>query len=235
MNAATSLMNRGLIAHSTDTVATTAVTIAGIAATNENKATKRLCSRAPARAAFRAALSLANSIPIRTINVTTTNPSPSRRIATTFAVGRIDVKPANTRKVAIARTKAAPTATRPNLPVGPLSSSRVVRPALDLVVVAVKTPATCPPPEWSNDDRCNVATMLHNYAILAAAAALAKVWHAAEVEVPNSLAQRVTVETQNFCGFDLVSSGEGQRRGDQRRFKIVQHPMIKPDWRDSCA
>jgi hypothetical protein len=233
MNAATSLMNRGLIAHSTDTVATTAVTIAGIAATNENKATKRLCSRAPARAAFRAALSLANSIPIRTINVTTTNPSPSRRIATTFAVGRIDVKPANTRKVAIARTKAAPTAIRPNLPVGPLSSSRVVRLAPDLVVVAVKTPATCPLPDWSNDDRCNVATMLPNYAILAAA--LAKVWHAPEVEVPNSLAQRVTVETQDFCGFDLVSSGERQRCGDQRRFKIVQHAMVKPDWRDSGA
>src|SRR5271166_342636 len=138
MNAATSLMNRGLIAHSTDTVATTAVTIAGIAATNENNATKRLCSRAPARAALRAALSLANSIPIRTIKVTTTSPSPNRRIATTFAVGRIEVKPANTRKVAIARTKAALTAMRPNRPVGPLSSSGVVRLASDLAVVFVK-------------------------------------------------------------------------------------------------
>ena len=47
MKAATSLMKWGLIAHSTETVATTAVTIAGIAATSENSATKRLCSRAP--------------------------------------------------------------------------------------------------------------------------------------------------------------------------------------------
>ena len=43
----------GLIAHSTETVATMAVMIAGMAATSENRATNRLCSRAPARAARR--------------------------------------------------------------------------------------------------------------------------------------------------------------------------------------
>ena len=55
-------MKRGLIAHSTETVATTAVTIAGIAATRENSATNRLCRRAPARAAFLAALRRASSM-----------------------------------------------------------------------------------------------------------------------------------------------------------------------------
>ena len=43
-------MKAGLIARSTETVATTAVTSAGIAATSENSATTRLCSLAPARA-----------------------------------------------------------------------------------------------------------------------------------------------------------------------------------------
>ena len=58
-------MKRGLIAHSTETVATTAVTIAGIAATSENRVTNRLCSRAPARAALLADLSRASSIAMR--------------------------------------------------------------------------------------------------------------------------------------------------------------------------
>ena len=76
-------MKRGLIAHSTETVATTAVTIAGIAATSENSATNRLCRRAPARAAFRADLSRTSSMPMRTIRMMTTRPSPIRRVETT--------------------------------------------------------------------------------------------------------------------------------------------------------
>ena len=115
-------MNRGLMAHSTETVATTAVTMAGIAATSENRTTKRLCNRAPARAARRAALSRASSIEMRMIRMTTTKPSPRSSVATTFAVGMIGVKPAKTRKVARARTKAAPTTITPNRPVGRLSS-----------------------------------------------------------------------------------------------------------------
>ncbi len=79
MKAATSLMNRGLIAHSTETVATTAVMMAGMAATSENRATNRLCSRAPARAARRAALRRASSIEIRMMRMTTTKPSPDQQ------------------------------------------------------------------------------------------------------------------------------------------------------------
>ena len=51
MKAATLRMKAGLIAHSTETVAMTAVTSAGIAATSENSTTRRVCSREPARAA----------------------------------------------------------------------------------------------------------------------------------------------------------------------------------------
>jgi len=146
MKAATSLMKRGLIAHSTDTVATTAVTIAGIAATRENRATNRLWSRAPARAAFLAALSRISSIPMRTISVMTTRPSPISKAETTVAVGRIGVKPAKTRNVARASTKAAPTAIGPKRPVGPLSSKGVAPVAAALVVVAVNS-RTRPPPD----------------------------------------------------------------------------------------
>ena len=129
-------MKRGLIAHSTETVATTAVTIAGIAATSEKRATTRLCSRAPARAARRAALSRASSIPIRTIRVMTTRPSPSSSVQTTPAVGRIGVNPAKTRNVASASTKAAPTATGPNRPAG--LSSKGAEPRAPVIVVPVK-------------------------------------------------------------------------------------------------
>ena len=186
MKAATSLMNRGLIAHSTDTVATTAVTIAGIAATSENRATKRLCSRAPARAALRAARSLASSIPIRTMRTTTTRPSPTRSISTTFAVGRIGVKPAKTRNVASARTKAAPTAISPNRPVGPLSSKGAGPRAPVVVVVAVKTPQPTSPDFRSRADptplqSCNDVAKLRHLA-----APSAKARHAAQIQVADS-------------------------------------------------
>ena len=144
MKAATSVMKRGLIARSTETAATTAVTIAGMAATSEKRTTTRLCSRAPARAARRAALSAATSIEMRTIRMTTTRPSPPNRVMTTMSVGMMGVKPAKTRNVASARTKAAPTTITPMRPVGRLSSRRAV-PRRSIVVVAVKSLNRKPP------------------------------------------------------------------------------------------
>ena len=132
-------MKRGLIAHSTETVATIAVTIAGMAATSENKATNRLCSRAPARAARRAALRRANSTEMRMMRMMTTRPSPANRIRTTVAVGMMGVTPAKTRNVASARTKAALTTITPKRPVGRLSS-RSAEPRALIVVVPVKYP-----------------------------------------------------------------------------------------------
>ena len=82
-------MKAGLITHSTETVATSAVTSAGIAATSENSATTRLCSRAPARAARRAARRRRSSMPISTSRQRTISPSPPSRIRTTL-VGRDD-------------------------------------------------------------------------------------------------------------------------------------------------
>ena len=122
MKAATSLINRGLIAHSTETAATIAVMIAGMAATSENNATTRLCNRAPARAARRAARRRASSIEMRMMRMTTTKPSPTKSMSTTVAVGMMGVTPAKTRNVAKARTNAAPTTTIPKRPVGRLSS-----------------------------------------------------------------------------------------------------------------
>ena len=138
MKAATSLMNRGLIAHSTETVATIAVTMAGMAATSENNATNRLCSRAPARAARRAVRSRANSIEMRMMRMTTTKPSPNNSMRTTVAVGMIGVTPAKTRKVAKARTKAAATTTIPKRPVG-RPSSRSADARVLILVVSVKS------------------------------------------------------------------------------------------------
>ena len=138
MKAATSVMNLGLIAHSTETAATIAVTIAGIAATREKSATNRLWRRAPARAARRAARSLTSSMPMSVMSVRTTRKSPRSNAKTTFAVGRIGVSPAKIRNVASASTKAAPTATGPNRAVGPLSLKGAA-PRAPMVVVPVKT------------------------------------------------------------------------------------------------
>ena len=189
MNAATSLMNCGLIAHSTETVATTAVTMAGIAATSENSATKRLCSRAPARAALRAARSLASSIPIRTMRMMTTRPSPSKSTSTTLAVGRTGVNPAKMRNVASANTKAAPTTTSPSRPVRPPSSKGAGWRAPVAVLVPVK-PRTAHQQRHDELRRrhasCNLATMLPNYDILAAPSAKAR--HPAQIQVADLLA-----------------------------------------------
>ena len=141
MKAATSLMKRGLMAHSTETVATTAVTIAGIAATSENSATNRLCRRAPARAAFLADLSRrkfdADQNDKGDDDEAVADQAGWRRRS---GSGRIGVKPAKTRNVASASTNAAPTATGPNRAVGPLSSKGVDPRSPPLVVVAVKIP-----------------------------------------------------------------------------------------------
>ena len=117
-------MKAGLITHSTETVATRAVTSAGIAATSENSATTRLCSRAPARAARRAARRRRSSRAISTSRQRTISPSPPSRIRTTPGVGMIGVKPAKVTKVASARTSAPPTAIGPNTPEIRRSSSR---------------------------------------------------------------------------------------------------------------
>ena len=77
MKSATFFMKAGLIAHSTETVATTAVTSAGIAATRAKSATTRECRRAPARAARRAARRLRSSSPIRIKRLNVTRPSPA--------------------------------------------------------------------------------------------------------------------------------------------------------------
>jgi hypothetical protein len=127
-------MKAGLIAHSTETVATTAVTSAGIAATSENSATTRLCSRAPARAARRAARRLRNSRAISTSRQMTIKPSPTRIVNTTMGVGMIGVNPAKMTKVASARITAPPTAIGPKRPDIRPSPKRSAgpRPATDL-------------------------------------------------------------------------------------------------------
>jgi hypothetical protein len=67
--------------------------------------------------------------------------------------------------------------------------------------------------------RCNVATMLLNCDILAAAST--KVWHAPKIEVPNSFAQRVAIETENLCGLDLVPARQREGGGNQGRFEVM--------------
>ena len=121
-------MKAGLITHSTETVATSAVTSAGIAATSENSATTRLCSRAPARAARRAARNRRSSRPISTSRQMTISPSPPSRIRTTPGVGMIGVKPAKVTKVTNAIISAPPTAIGPNTP-GIRRSSEAAAPA----------------------------------------------------------------------------------------------------------
>ena len=117
-------MKAGLITHSTETVATSAVTSAGIAATSENSATTRLCSRAPARAARRAARKRRSSSAISTSRQRTIRPSPPSKISTTPGVGMIGVNPAKVTKVASARASAPPTAIGPNTPEIRRSSNR---------------------------------------------------------------------------------------------------------------
>src|SRR5271166_3207606 len=62
-----------------------------------------------------------------------------------------------------------------------------------------------------------------------------KVWHAPKIQVPDPLAQRIAIETENFGRLYLISPSERQGRGDQGRFKIVQDPMIESYGRKSAA
>ena len=112
MKAPTLRMKAGLIAHSTETVATTAVTSAGIAATSENSATTRECSARPhaRRVARRAACAAPSDQDENADNdhrVARQNRQHDAR------VGMIGEMPAKITKVASARISAAPTATGP--------------------------------------------------------------------------------------------------------------------------
>ena len=86
--------------------------------------------------------------------MTTTKPSPSNSVRTTVAVGMMGVKPAKTRNVAKARTKAAPTTIIPKRPVGRLSS-RSVDPRALIVVVPVKSVNRKPAKPFAQSRICN--------------------------------------------------------------------------------
>ena len=107
-------MKPGFTVHSTATVATVAVTIAGIAATSENRAMTRACRRAPALEILRARRRRNNASPMIVTSTTTISASPARMAMTIVLVGTMGVKPPNTVNVASARTIAKPTATAPN-------------------------------------------------------------------------------------------------------------------------
>ena len=120
-----SFMNTGLRLRSSETVATTAVTNAGIAATSVNSATTRTWSRAPARPALPAAIRLRASSPINTSKMKMINALPQNMHSTMNGVGMSGVNPAKTTKVVTARSKAAPTTSGPKRPtVSPSSKLR---------------------------------------------------------------------------------------------------------------
>ena len=64
---------------------------------------------------------------------------------------------------------------------------------------------------------------------------LTKAGNAAQIEIADLFAQGIPVEPENFSRLDLIATGPGQRGGDQRRFEIVEHAMIKPDLRVGAA
>src|SRR3984957_8886652 len=51
----------------------------------------------------------------------------------------------------------------------------------------------------------------------------------AKVQVADLLAQSVSVQSEDLGRLDLIAARPGERRGDQRRLEVVQHPVIKPD------
>ena len=60
-----------------------------------------------------------------------------------------------------------------------------------------------------------------------------KAGNAAEIEIADFFAQGIPVEPENFSRLDLIAAGPGQRGGDQGRFEIVEHAVVKPDLRRS--
>ncbi len=49
-----------------------------------------------------------------------------------------------------------------------------------------------------------------------------------DIQVPDLLAQRIAVETEEIGGADLVAAGGGQRDRQQRIFDLAQDPVVEP-------
>src|SRR3989337_170945 len=56
-----------------------------------------------------------------------------------------------------------------------------------------------------------------------------------EAQIADLLAQCVAVEAQEIGGADLVTPGRSERRGDQWRFDLAQHPGVEPGGRELLA
>jgi hypothetical protein len=50
--------------------------------------------------------------------------------------------------------------------------------------------------------------------------------HNANVEFADFLSQRVPIETEQLCGFDLISPRRTERRTDQRQLNLAQNPLV---------
>src|SRR5271165_3808184 len=62
-----------------------------------------------------------------------------------------------------------------------------------------------------------------------------KAGDASVIEIADFLPQGIAVEPENFGRLDLIAAGPGKRGGDQGRFEIVEHAVIKSDLRVGSA
>jgi hypothetical protein len=115
-------VNHGSRPRSRVTVATTATSIAGSAATRLKRLTIRVCSPAPAAPARRARMRLAASQATMPMRMTASTTLKSKSARTTSFVGRMGVIPPSTRNVAKPDRRAAVTASVPIQP-GPRLAS----------------------------------------------------------------------------------------------------------------
>src|SRR5579862_7213793 len=235
-----SFMNTGLRPRSMVTVAMTAVTRAGIAATSENSATTRLCSRAPARPARRAAMTLRASRPISTSSVRMMSALPAKIAITTVGVGITGVNPAKTMNVATARSRAAPTASGPKRPAAPPSSGRPALSGSCCVLVELTAGAIPPACAIANIAQralqvCNDVAGLRQNGGGRGARFSAQRPNGPQIEIANLFAQGVAVESEHLRRLDLIAARRRQRGGDQRRLQFAQQPVIKTDRRRIVA
>ncbi len=93
--------------------ATTATRMVGTAAMTANRPTICTCSREPARPRRRAWMTTQTSRPMMASSSSPVTALPSSSLTTTSWTGAIGVRPASTRKVAVADSSARPTAIAP--------------------------------------------------------------------------------------------------------------------------
>src|SRR5579883_22153 len=224
------------------TLATTATRIAGAAATTENRATIRTCSRDAARPRRRACTMRHTSYALTATRKPMVIALASRRARTTLSVSGIGVRSASTMKVAKADKSASATAPKPRLrarkPAGGAAATVTISAVVawpTVVMSQVVGVKGCRPQEAGDaflQQCCRIATIPGRYNPQPCPASdptrpSAAAAEHLDLEIADLLAQGIAINPEQVSGADLVAARGRKRDRQQRMLNLAQDAVIE--------